>query len=129
VAVTGLARRVGLARLAAVMVAGQALGVAALLTLPRGPGVAVFVLLFGAGFGVMTIARPWLLGRYVPVRVFGSVSGRQALATGAGRVVAPVAAGLVITGAGYGPALVAVAGCALLAAAALLAAERAHTHA
>jgi len=126
VAVTGLAQRVGLARLAAAMVAGQAVGVAALLTLPRTAGVAVFVVLFGAGFGVMTIARPWLLGQYVPVRVFGSVSGRQSLATGAGRVVAPVAAGALITAAGYGPALVAVAGCALAAAALLVAAEQAH---
>lgn len=126
IAVTGLAQRVGLARLAAVMVAGQAVGVAALLTLPRPAGVAVFVVLFGAGFGVMTIARPWLLGRYVPVRVFGSVSGRQSLATGAGRVVAPVAAGALITAAGYAPALLAVAACALAAAALLQAAERAH---
>ena len=126
VAVTGLARRVGLARLAAVMVAGQALGVAALLALPQRVGVPVFVLLFGAGFGVMTIARPWLLGRYVPVQVFGSVSGRQSLATGAGRVVAPVAAGALITAAGYGPALTAVAACAVAAALLLLAAERAH---
>lgn len=126
VVVTGLARRVGLARLAAVMVAGQAVGVAALLTLPQRIGVPLFVLLFGAGFGVMTIARPWLLGRYVPVRVFGSVSGRQSLAVGAGRVVAPVAAGALITAAGYGPALLAVAACALAAAALLVAAERPH---
>ena len=127
IVVTALARRTGLAPLAATMVAGQALGVAALLLLPRPAGVVLFVLLFGAGFGVMTIARPSLLGRYVPVRVFGSVSGRQALATGAGRVLAPVSAGALITTAGYGPALVAVATCSLAAGALLLTAERAHT--
>jgi MFS family permease len=127
VVVTALARRVGLARLAAAMVAGQAVGVAALLTLPRAAGLVAFVLLFGAGFGVMTIARPWLLGRYVPVRVFGSVSGRQAMATGVGRIAAPVSAGALITAAGYGPALVAVAACSVAAAVLLLAAERAHT--
>jgi MFS family permease len=126
VVVTSLARRVGLGQLAAVMVGGQALGVAALLTLPRGPGLVLFVLLFGAGFGVMTIARPSLLGRYVPVRVFGSVSGRQALAIGAGRVVAPVTAGLVISAVGYDPAMLGVAVCSLAAAAALVAAERAY---
>lgn len=126
IVVTSLARRVALASLAAAMVAGQAVGVAALLTLPRGPGVVLFVLLFGAGFGVMTIARPSLLGRYVPVRVFGSVSGRQALATGAGRVVAPVTAGLVISTAGYTPAMLAVAICSLAAGALLVGAERAH---
>jgi hypothetical protein len=74
----------------------------------------------------MTIARPALLGRYVPVEVFGSVSGRQALATGAGRVVAPVSAGAVITAAGYDTALVAVAVCSVAAAALLVAAQRAH---
>jgi MFS family permease len=129
IVVTSLARRVGLARLAAVMVAGQALGVAALLLLPRTAGLLLFVLLFGAGFGVMTIARPSLLGRYVPVRVFGSVSGRQALATGLGRVAAPVSAGALITVAGYGPAMLAVAGCSVGAGVLLLAAERAHTSA
>jgi MFS family permease len=129
IVVTALARRTGLAPLAAVMVAGQALGVAALLLLPRTAGLLLFVLLFGAGFGVMTIARPSLLGRYVPVRVFGSVSGRQALVTGLGRVAAPVSAGALITAAGYGPAMVAVAGCSVAAGVLLLAAERAHTSA
>jgi hypothetical protein len=108
------------------MVGGQAAGVAALLLLPIGPGVTLFVLLFGAGFGVMTIAQPWLLGRYVPVRVFGSVSGRLALVVGGGRVVAPVAAGALITATGYAPALLVVAACSLGAAALLLSAERAH---
>lgn len=126
VVVTALARRRGLAPLAAAMVAGQSVGVGALLWLPRPGGLALFVLLFGAGFGVMTIARPSLLGRYVPVRVFGSVSGRQALATGAGQVVTPVTAGLLISAAGYQPALLAVAACTLAAAGLLLAAERAH---
>lgn len=127
IVVTALAARLGLAPLAAAMVAGQSLGVAALLVLPRPAGVVLFVLLFGAGFGVMTIARPSLLGRYVPVRVFGSVSGRQALATGAGQVAAPVSAGALITAVGYTPALIAVAVCSVAAGALLLAAERAHT--
>ena len=126
IAVTGLAQRVGLARLASVMVGGQAIGIAALLLLPRGPGVALFVLLFGAGFGVMTIAQPWLLGRYVPVRVFGSVNGRLALVSGSGRVVAPVAAGALITATGYTPVLLTVAVCSLAAASLLVSAERAH---
>lgn len=126
IAVTALAGRIGLARLSAGMVAGQAVGVAALLTMPRPAGLVVFVVLFGAGFGVMTIARAALLGRYVPVRVFGSVSGRQALATGLGRVGAPVAAGALITTLGYTPALLAVAVCSVAAAALLVSAEAAH---
>ena len=109
------------------MVAGQALGLAALLLLlPRGPGLFVFLGLFGAGFGVMTIARAALLGRYVPAEVFASVSGGQSLAANAGRVIAPVAAGALISTSGYGPAFSLVAACSLATAALLLAAESAH---
>ena len=128
IALTALAARVGLARVTAAMVAGQALGLAALLLLPRGPGLLVFLGLFGIGFGVMTIARAALLGRYVPAEVFASVSGGQSLAANAGRVIAPVAAGALISTAGYGPAFSLVAACSLATAALLLAAERAHAH-
>jgi len=126
VALTAAAARVGLGRLAAAMVAGQAVGVAALFALPAPASVVVFVLLFGAGFGVMTITRPALLGRYVQRSVFARASGRQALFANTGSVVAPLAAGAVIGTAGYGAAFTAVAVCVLLAAAALLGAERAH---
>ena len=65
---------------------GSIITVAALLLLPRPTGLVVFVVLFGAGYGVMTIARAALLGTYVPQAVFGAVSGGQAMAAGAGRV-------------------------------------------
>lgn len=125
VVLTAAASRVGIGRLSAVLVTGQAVGVAWLFLLPQPAGTVVFVLLFGAGFGVMSIARPTLLGSYVPPAVFGSVSGGQALASQAGRVVAPVTAGALISSAGYGVAFGAVAACTLAAAALLLAAERA----
>lgn len=126
VTLTAFADRVGLARLAAVMVAGQAAGVAALLLLSRPAGLVLFVLLFGAGFGVMTIARAALLGQYVPETAYASVGGGQALAANAGRVVAPAAAGALITSAGYGTVLTIAAACSLGTAGLLLAAERAH---
>jgi MFS family permease len=126
ITLTALATRVGLGRVAAAMVAGQAVGVAALLAVPGPAGVVLFVLLFGAGFGVMTIARAALLGTYVPAAVFGAVSGGQALAANAGRVAAPVAGGALITVAGYGPAFGLVALACLATAGLLLAAERAH---
>lgn len=126
VVLTSLAARIGVGRLTATMLAGQAIGIAALFVLPRPASVVTFVVLFGAGFGVMTIARPALLGTYVPVAVFASVSGRQALVANAGRVLAPVAAGLAITHIGYGVTFVVVASCALTAAVTVLVAERAH---
>ena len=126
VVLTAFAARVGLGRMAAAMVAGQAVGVVALLVLPGPVGVVLFVLLFGAGFGVMTIARAALLGTYVPSSVFGSVSGGQALAANAGRVAAPVAAGSLITVAGDEVAFGLVGVACLVTAALLVAAERAH---
>jgi MFS family permease len=124
VTLTRLATRAGLAPLAAVMVTGQAGGVGALLLLPYPVGVVAFVVLFGAGFGVMTIAKAALLGTYVPPHVFASVSGRQALASNAGRVMAPIAVGILITSWGYSVAFTAVAACSLGAGALLLKAGR-----
>jgi MFS family permease len=120
-----VARRRGMGRTAAAMVAGQALGVAALFGLPHPLNAVAFVLLFGAGFGVMSIARPALLGTYVARPIFASVSGVQTLVLNAGRVVAPVSAGALIGAAGYGLTFAIVAACALATAALLLTADRA----
>jgi hypothetical protein len=85
----------------------------------------VFVVSFGSAFGVMTIARPALLGAYVAPQVFARVSGVQAMLTDAGRIAAPVTAGALIawTG-GFGAMLVAVTVCSAVAAFALLRADR-----
>ena len=125
VVLTALAGRLGLGRVTAALIAGQAVGVALLFALPQPLATVLFVLLFGAGFGVIHIARPALLGTYVPATVFASVSGGQALAGQAGRVVAPVAAGALISTAGYGVAFGAVAACTVAAAGLVLSAERA----
>lgn len=125
---THQARRFGLARVAATIVAGQAVGVAALFLLPTGVGVLTFVVLFGAGFGVMTLARPALLGTFVGPEVFASVSGGQTAAITAGRVAAPLAAGSLIADQGYGVAFTAVAACCLGAALLILGAQRAAGH-
>jgi MFS family permease len=125
VALTALAGRLGTGPVSASLLAGQAVGVGLLFALPQPVSTVLFVLLFGAGFGVIHIARPALLGSYVPAAVFASVSGGQALAGQLGRVVAPVAAGALIGAAGYGAAFGAVAACTLAAAALILSAERA----
>lgn len=125
VVLTALAARVGTGRVTAVLIGGQAVGVAMLFALPQPAATVVFVLLFGIGFGVLNIARPVLLGEYVPGPVFAAVSGQQALAVQFGRVVAPVTAGALITAFGYGPGFTFVAGCALVAAVLLVASERA----
>jgi MFS family permease len=125
VVLTVLAARLGIGHVTAAMVTGQAVGVALLFLLPQPVATVVFVLLFGAGFGVIHIARPALLGTYVPPAVFASVSGHQALAGQFGRVVAPVTVGALITALGYGAAFAAIAACTLAAAVLLVASERA----
>ena len=125
VALTALAGRLGTGPVSAALIAGQAVGVALLFALPQPVSTVLFVLLFGAGFGVIHIARPALLGTYVPATLFASVSGGQALAGQLGRVVAPLAAGALIGTAGYGVAFGAVAACTIAAAALIVSAERA----
>lgn len=125
---TRQARRFGLARVAATIVAGQAVGVAALFAFPTAVGVVVFVVLFGAGFGVMTLARPALLGTFVGPEVFASVSGAQTAAITAGRVAAPLAAGTVIAAQGYAWAFTGVALCCVAAAVLILGAQNAAGH-
>jgi MFS family permease len=123
-----LAARLGIGHVTAAMLVGQSVGVAMLFLLPQPAATVVFVLLFGVGFGVLNIARPALLGTYVPAGVFASVSGHQALAGQFGRVLAPVTAGALITGFGYGVAFTAIAVCTLAAAVLLIASERAARH-
>ena len=121
---TRLVRRLRLARVAAAMLVGQMVGIAMLAWLPKPWGLIVFVLSFGSAFGVMTIARPALLGHYVAPRVFARVSGVQAMLTDVGRIAAPVTAGALIawTG-GFGAMRVAVTVCSVIAAVALLRAD------
>jgi len=125
IVLTSAARRLRMARVAAAMVAGQVLGVVALATLPRPFGLIAFVLAFGAGYGVMTIARAALLAGYVPTGVFARVSGVQAMVIDVGRVAAPVAVGALIawTG-GYAVMLVVVVASSAFAALALLVCDR-----
>jgi MFS family permease len=125
IVLTSVARRLRLARITAVMVTGQVVGVLALAWLPRPAGLLAFVLAFGAGYGVMTIARAALLASFVPTQVFARASGVQAMVIDIGRVAAPVTVGALIgwTG-GYGVMLVVVMACSGFAALALVACDR-----
>jgi MFS family permease len=128
IALTALARRIRLARVAAAMVGGQVVGVLALMLLPRPWGLLLFIVTFGAGFGVMTIARAALLSDYVPGPVFARVSGVQALIVDVGRVIAPVSAGWLIAATGdYRSMLIAVMACSGFASWALVMADVAET--
>ena len=125
IVLTSVARRLRMARVTAWMVAGQVVGVVALATLPRPIGLIVFVLAYGAGYGVMTIARAALLASYVPTGVFARVSGVQAMVIDVARIAAPVVVGALIawTG-GYGVMLVVVVVASAFASFALVVCDR-----
>jgi MFS family permease len=130
VVLTASARRLPAATAAALLLGGQAAGVAALLLISGPGGVVLFVVLFGAGFGVLSIARPDLLARYAPRHLYARLSGVQALLVIAGEAAGPTAAAALHAATGsYAPVFLAVAACSFAAALLLLAADRAHRQA
>jgi MFS family permease len=130
VVLTVSARRMPTAVATALLLAAQVAAVAALLLL-RGPaGVAIFVALFGLGYGVLNIARPDLLARYTPRHLYARLSGIQALLIIVGEATAPTAAAALRTATGsYTPVFIAVAFCSFGAALLFLAADSAHRQA
>lgn len=124
--VTGIGRRVRLAKVTAALVAGQALAVVPLLLVPGLPGLLAFVLLLGGGYGVMTVARAVLLNHYVAADHYARAGGVQALLLTVPQVAAPVGASLLRGAAGsYVPVFVLTALSAGSAAGCLLLADRA----
>jgi len=118
------ARRMPVAAAAAVMLAVQAAGVAGLLLIGGPVGVGVFLVLFGPGFGVLSIARPDLLARYAPRPVFARLSGVQALLVTGAEAAGPLAAtGLRAVTGSYTPVFAGVAAASLATAVLLVAAE------
>jgi MFS family permease len=96
------ARRVGLARLTGTLVGFQALAVIPLLSDARAvPGLVAFILLFGAGFGVVTLARARLLADYAPADMYARWAGFQATIVTVAQVLAPVTGSLLHALAGY----------------------------
>ena len=98
VVLTASARRLPAATAAALLLGGQAAGIAALLLISRPAGVVLFVVLLGAGFGVLSIARADLLARYAPRHLYARLSGVQALLVIAGEAAGPIAARWALSG-------------------------------
>ncbi len=85
-------------------------------------GALIYVALFGAGSGTLTIMRAALLAEHYGPASYGTINGAQNLALTSARTIAPVGAG-VLAGAlgGYVPLLWVVTGLLLIGAAAVLA--------
>jgi MFS family permease len=86
----------------AVFFLALALGIV-ILTLAHGPvGLAIFIILFGAGFGVFSPARAGLVADRFGTAIFGRVNGQLALAITLARAASPAAVGLLLLqGANY----------------------------
>jgi MFS family permease len=125
VVLTRATRRLRAAVAAALMLALQAGGIAALLLIGGPAGMVIFVILFGLGYGVLNIARPDLLARYAPRPLFARMSGIQAmLVTGAEAPGPSAAAILRAVTSSYVPVFAAVAASSVTAALLLIAGER-----
>lgn len=123
---TGVVRRVPVAVVAAIMFAVQGAGVGVLLVAGSTTwGAVVFVLLFGLGFGVGTIARPALVAESFGVARYATLAGLLGAVTTLATTVGPVAAGAARTTSGsYTPVLVALVVVCAMAAVCLLRAAR-----
>jgi MFS family permease len=123
---TGVVRRMPVAVVAATMFTVQGLGVVVLLLAGSTTWGAVgFVLLFGAGFGVGTIARPALLADSFGTARYATVAGLLGVVTTLATTIGPVAAGAARTTLGsYIPVLVALLVLCAAAALCLLRAAR-----
>lgn len=125
--VTGLFARASTAQVTSAVFAVQAAAAVVLLAAPASTAAAVaFVLLFGLGFGVGTIARPALVVEAYGVARYATVSALMGLALAVAKVGGPIATGAARTATGgYTSALVALVVVTLGAALALRAAHRA----
>jgi MFS family permease len=98
-----------------------------LLVVPGLPGLIVFVVLLGSGYGVMTIARALLLADYVPADRYAGQGGLQAAVLTVGQIGAPVLGSVLRAAAGsYVPVFALVGVATAAAAACLVQADRAH---
>jgi predicted MFS family arabinose efflux permease len=122
--VTGAARRRPVAEVTAVAFGLQSAAVVLLLVASGTTAGAVgFVVLFGLGFGVGTIARPAMLAEAYGSRDYATLSALVGVALTAAKTVGPFAAGVAVTATGsYTPVLIGVATAGAVAALAVRAA-------
>lgn len=121
IVITALERRVPETVLGAAVFALQALALA-LILLPAGMGVMLLaVALLGVGRGGTTLLRATLVADRYGRANFASISGIPAATQMAARAIAPVGAGLLVTGlGGYAPMLVVLTAIALAATLAMI---------
>ena len=126
VLVTGAGRFVSSGRMTVGVFAMQAIAIAVLVMTGSGTvGVLVFIVLFGASTGALTLARATIVADYFGRQSYGAISGTISLFSTLSRAAAPIGAGFGYGLAnGYGPVFACLAGTAALATIAMALAER-----
>lgn len=126
IVVTGAGRFDSGGRMTVMVFGLQALAILVLVAWGRGSGgVLLFIVLFGASTGALTLARATIVADYFGRRSYGAISGTISLFSTLSRAAAPVGAGLGYGLAnGYGPVFSVLVGTALLATLAMAMAER-----
>jgi MFS family permease len=125
--VTVLGRRWPLALTTAAIFAVQAVAIGVLLFTKGLAGVIAFVILFGLGVGLISLARAALIADFYGVAAYASINGILALLLTTARAAAPVAAATLRTATGsYQLVMGAVALCAAIASLAMEHADRLH---
>lgn len=123
---TPLGDRIPRAYLTAFIFLLQALALVVLLTVQSTLGVAVYVILFGAGFGAVTPMRAALVAEFYGAAHYGSISGVLAFCITIARALGPISVGLAFDHfGGYTVPFWVLAGVSIASAAAILMAERA----
>jgi MFS family permease len=75
----------------------QLLAIGLIAIFPGIIGAWIYILLFGAGSGTMTIMRAALLAERYGASNYGSISGIQNAVTTAARMIAPIGASMIVT--------------------------------
>lgn len=121
--------RIASAQVVTLIYTAQAVALVILLLLPTAAGVWIFVVLFGAVYGAMTLARPALLADRFGARYYGRISSIQYVFQTVATTAAPYGIALLYTGFGnsYQVALIILIGLSLLAAGAIQISGRAVT--
>jgi MFS family permease len=123
---TPLGDRVPRAYLTAFIFLLQALALVVLLTVQSTAGVAVYVVLFGAGFGAVTPMRAALVAEFYGPAHYGSISGVLAFCITVARALGPVSVGIAFDYFGsYDVPFWVLTGVSIASAVAILMAERA----
>lgn len=126
VVVTGVGRFIPKSRMTVIVFGGQALAVVVLVVLGSWPfGVVLFIILFGASTGALTLTRATLVADYFGRGAYGEISGTISLFSTLSRASAPVGAGIAYgLAGGYVPVFACLAATAILATVAIAMAER-----